>query len=500
MKDTIKKLVINVVGWTVVAILAFIYSSVLRPLCISDKIIVATLIIVHLYVLFMSGRSLFLLYKTERNFNRLMKSILWLFVLAVILNSGISVSSDALSVLVYGWFGWLIIAFIAQTIIVKKQLDQKRFVRIGLMLVFSLLAIPKFIDDGPIENDWTFEQIAPSLEVQKSYGQLSKFMALPLEEPGLKLVNCDNLYEIFNKGSVLADKAEIKKLWLENKNFIGEFAKLDQFEGVSDYCVHIDPGKVPFLRISQIRNLYLLYGLMVRLNVEEGDLDTALLLFKQTHSIAQKGLKDATNFVNYMIWNAAVSINLFTAKSLTGSKLFDKNNAMSLLPNLVEVNQEYSLAKALKMEYLHFKCMKLKVCANERYHEGLFLQMNNTLRILKEFYSDIIGEIKNVPKHSDSGQSKLLQKFDQYPIEPGNIVGCILARIAVPSIHSIHKTFYETKVRNEILRLRLTEMIDSDISKFIDPYTDKPFVKNKDGEYYSPGPDRKFDTEDDITL
>lgn len=507
MKNLLKKLAINVVGWTVVVILAFIHSSVLRPLCVNDKIVVGTLIIVHLYVFFMAGRSLFLLYKTERNFKRVMKSILWLLVLAVLLNSGISMSNDALSVLFYGWFGWLIIAFILQKVIVKKQLDQKRYARIGLMVVLSLLAIPKFIDDGPIENDWTFEDIAPSPEVQKSYSQLRKFMTTDyIREPEFQSINCEEIHKLVEKESVLADKEQIEKLWQENQNFINEFVKLDDFVGITDYTVGVKYEDVPFLRYNELNSFCSLYNIMIRLKAEEGNFSQALNLFRKSNSITLKGVKDATIFIQSMFWRSALSLNLKTAESLINLEGVSQSHAKELLTYLEVMSTDDLMVKPIKMEYLHLKELLSRSDLDENFHKNDFffprilLQRNKTFRMMKKYYVSQIQEFQKTPASNNYLLTDNLRNHKEYPLEPVNVTGWVLTQVSMPSYDIVHERIYEMIVKNEILRLKLTEMIDEDTSKFVDPYTSKPFVKNKDGEYYSPGPDRKFDTEDDITL
>lgn len=507
MKDLLKKLAINAVGWTVIVVLAFIYSQDLRPLCLDEKIVVTTLILVHLYVFFKVGRLLFLLYKTGRSFRGVVKSILWLLAFAVILSSGISVRSDALSVHLYGWVGWLIIAFIVQKVIVKNQWDQKRFIRIALMVGLSLLAIPKFIDDEPIENDWTFEEIAPSAEIQTSYYQLRKFMSTDIDaRPELELVNCEDICVISQKDSILADKVEIEKTWRENANFISEFAKLNEFEGITDFKHGLTYENKPYFSLSQMRELYLLYSCMIHLKADEADFKRALKLFEESHSIALKGLKGSTSLINFMIWNALANVSMVTAQELMELDDIEQKGAKILLSILTEIDEDYSMINSLKSEYLYSKYMLENVeNSNEEFYKigmlptKISLQKNKTLKIMKAHYGAIIDFMQKFPEFDKSKQDEYFY-VDNFPLEVGNLTGWIFTLGPMPSYCSSYKNFYETKIKNEILRLKLTEMIGGDTSKFIDPYTANPFVKNNEGEYYSPGSDRKFDTEDDVTL
>lgn len=510
MKDLLKKLAVNAVGWTVVVILAFIYSSALRPLCSTAVIVNITIKLVAIYSLFMIGKYVVSLCKKGRRFSYFIKSLLWIIVFFIALDFSVNLSSigfDAFAVFRYGWFGWLIVAYIFQKVIVKKKLDQKRFARIGLMVVISLLAIPKFIDDEPIENDWTFEEIAPSPEVQKSYSQLRKFMSTDIDANfELKLVNCEDIWGISQKDSILADKVEIEKLWRENANFINEFAKLNEFEEITDFKHGLNYENNAYFSLSQMRNMYLLYSCMIHLKAEEGDFESALKLFEQSHSIALKGLKGATSFINFMIWNALTNVSMVTAQELMEFEDIEQKDAKALLSILTEIDEEYSMVNSLKGEYLNFKYMLENVeDSNEDFYKigmlptKISLQKNKTLKIMKAHYEAIIDYMQKFPEFDKPKQDEYFY-VDNFPLEVGNLSGWVLTRIAMPSYCSSYENFYKTKIKNEILRLKLTEMIGGDTAQFIDPYTEKPFVKNKDGEYYSPGLDRKFDTEDDVTL
>lgn len=514
----IKKIIINSILWVAIFCLSFLYSPLLYSFCANEFIVQTFTFTCVLTLAFYTVRSLFLLAKKERNLIRVVKSLGFIILFIVVSYStqslkNLIVSDDFFSInlgyrsgftLFYrGIIGWLSVAFITQKICKIKQLDSKRYFRMGSMSILFLCAIPKFIDDEPIENDWTADELFSNDNVLKSYDQLSKFMeTADGGSSELTLKDTEGICEVYQKESVLNDKEQIEGVWNSNKNFIEEFEKLDSFEGITAYKKGMRLLDQPYLKLSQLRELFYLYGCKSRLSAEEGNIENAIETFSKAYSISRKGLKHSSSFINSMIWTATSSINLDAAVKLTKTNSFNSASAKQLLTVMTEMSEDYSLKNALKMEYIGFK----QIVNNPEFKDDswkklvgsfLFYKKNKTLKKFKNFYVNIIDEMSKAPFTSHKTE---LNSLYQNTFEPTNVVGETLLEIATPAFSQNNATLIKLRIKNEILRLRLSEKAILGTDDFIDLYTSKPFMKGEDGIYRSLGADGKAFTKDDITL
>jgi len=513
----IKKIIINSILWVAIFCLSFLYSPLLYSFCANEFIVQTFTFTCVLTLAFYTVRSLFLLAKKERNLIRVVKSLGFIILFTVVSYStqslkNLIVSDDFFSInlgyrsgftLFYrGIIGWLTVAFITQKICKIKQLDSKRYFRMGLMSILFLCAIPKFIDDEPIENDWTADELFSNDNVLKSYDQLSKFMETA-DGGGseLTLKDTEGICEVYQKESVLNDKEQIEGLWNSNKNFIEEFEKLDNFDGITAYKKGMLLLDQPYLKLSQLRELFFLYGCKARLSAEEGNVEKAIETFSKAYSISLKGLKYSSSFINAMIWTATSSISIETAAKLAKTNDFSDLHAQQLLTVMTRMNEDYSLSNALKMEYISLK--KVSIHYNSDLNSNpirkfCFFKINRTLRLLRHYYGIMLEELNSPPFTTDKMEQQLYKQHEC--IDPTNIWGWIICHIAIPSISSSNKSVIHMKIKSEILRLRLREKANLGTDDFIDLYTNKPFMKGEDGIYRSLGADGKAFTKDDITL
>ena len=521
MKELLKKVVINVVGWTVVVILAFIHAPIVRPICQIPyygwflAILVGGLLFLRLIksiiALFKQKKFLFVTFT-------ILQIILFCFIIKIVNSRWI----DETIALFHKEFWSLIFgAYVISLFCKKNELDRNFRWRTATIFALTLVAIPKVTDDEPIENDWTIEQIVTnSDDFSKSYNQLKKFMekstgfektitsgilkvSSPIKvEPELKVKMRNEIDQIPSQDSRLTYAKLIEQAWKENSELIKEFEKLNQFSVVTSITSDLTSLLDYDLEFENFKAIYKLYYNKILLEAEQEKFESAIERFRTVHAITLKGSRGPNSLLSFMTWRLACVIDNSIALDLVKLPNFPENLVSELLTIFDEIDLGQSYEQMVKIEYVMlrewFKSGRsIWDFQPNKLEQFLFFKANRSFNNLREYCQMAIDENVGIPKKKPEYMIKIEEELKDF--EPTNIMGWLWDSLSTMYPY-FYKGMWEVKVKNEILRLKLTEMIDGDTSQFIDPYTEKPFVKNKDGEYYSPGPDRKFDTEDDITL
>ena len=319
-------------------------------------------------------------------------------------------------------------------------------------------------------------------------------------KPELKIKDSEFIKSIAYGNDFLNYKSRIDKIWSENLTVINEFEKLDKFNVITSFKHNLSAKSHAYLSLDLSQDIYRLYRAKILLDAEEGDFASAVDRLVKIHSIALKGLRGPNDHTTFMVWLAVSTFDTYTGLKLVNMEHFPRELIPRLLTTFTEVKPEDFIENSVKIEYLYLKKRyenghSIFHSADNKLARLLLFRPNRTFSELHKYFQMAIDESRKVYFAEPEYWSVMEKELSQ--LDSTNIEGWMLLN-SLPVFNGL--TIWLVKVRNEILRLKLTEMIGGDTSQFIDPYTDKPFVKNKGGEYYSPGPDRKFDTEDDITL
>ena len=161
MKDLLKNLAINVVGWTVVAILAFIHAPIVRPICQIPYYGWFLAILVGGFFLYRLIKSIIALFK-QKKFLPVVFTIgqLVIFLLTVLIGYDLSSGFSFLRMFnqpfgIYGnhdaeflfyteFWSLIIILCVILRFIREKKLSEQGFWRI--IVIFILLGLPKYLD------------------------------------------------------------------------------------------------------------------------------------------------------------------------------------------------------------------------------------------------------------------------------------------------------------------------------------------------------------------
>jgi hypothetical protein len=402
-------------------------------------------------------------------------------------------------------------------------------------IVISFLSILFFIgalalwslDAPPIQDDYTIADLrsAPT-ECARSYELLmsiSEKEEYPPDAPLIGLstqdVNTINqVSEVFKEGdyskiieALKVNAENINQAWKNAKKGRDIVNELNTFPEIADLTEPDLEANIGFLR--NIKILAHLYQVYVYLQTEQGNSQSAVNELLKLDPVFRKLSINARSLVTKLVCFAGLNIGINTANFITNNPQTSQESIKLLAEHFTPLtNEQFSLRNSIISEYLMFKSAFNTTLNQRGMRNNPMLKRNSSFRLYRNFcvrWIDVwgkSGESGNpelsvwplicpnwIPVSIDS-EGKVPWIYTAY-----NPIGSVLIRILTPAFEKVFEMQTKLKVQDDLFQIVLNKRLDNEISLKAHAYSDE-YIIDVEKKIFSPGPDGKLDTKDDIKL
>jgi hypothetical protein len=391
------------------------------------------------------------------------------------------------------------------------QLRGKRLAISGIVIstIFVSIFLLWILDAPPIPDDYTIADLrsAPP-EYNRSFELLlsmSDKEDYPEDAPKIGLSAEDvntitQINEIIKKANYLGivpalnEKADDIKLAWKNarkgRNFVNE---MSAFAEIADLTVPSFDAEIKFLK--NLRRLIYLYDAYVCLQTEQGDSRGAVDELIKLDLIFRKLSINARSIVMKLACIGALANDIKTANFITNNPKTNRESLETLSKHFQPLAKEHtSLRNSLISEYLMGKDAWEE---NPDIHKVRtpMLKLNSTRRLSRNIcnnFMDIAGETNPKP-----------QALSVWPsIYPTcyNPIGSLLVQIVAPAYEKIFEIRTRLQIHDDLFQIVINKRLSKEINLKARAYSDEYIIDIEGKKIFSPGPDGKINTEDDIKL
>ncbi|MBN2593939.1 MAG: DUF4190 domain-containing protein [Sedimentisphaerales bacterium] len=400
-------------------------------------------------------------------------------------------------------------------------------VSILFMCVFYLLWR---IDAPPIPNDYTIADLrsapakyAESFEVLKTLlgenDDSSGFPAIELASSDTKMIA--EIKGIMETAATLEiTKAisyyteEINQIWADNETARDIIHRLNEFPEIADLTeLNANLEILPVVKFIDFVRFYQVYG---HLKIEQQDTQSFVNELIELDSVCRKLSVNARMFVPTIAYHICINENILTANALVN----DKQTPMSTVDLLAGhftplTNKQTSLRNSILSEYLlmqNFSSEKSEQSAIEK----ILRKKNSTLRLFRNCYDRWLDAEQG---RQNIAETELSVWPDIYPFKGLSVSLAnperlpLLYRVYNPQVNIINmfgpfdKTIKSRKdsiirmqIHDDLLQIVLNKRLGKGFSLKARVYGDEYVVDVENRKIFSPGPDGKLNTKDDIFL
>jgi len=422
----------------------------------------------------------------------------------------------------------LLITSIVQTIRRKKKLGVKH-IAIGVFIVLQIILLTYWrIDAAPISDDYTIFDLRSATPFW--YGSYTLLNSLAdknddmMNAPaiGLSSEDLENLKEI-NKifkekdlqtisQQLQAHDDEILSMWQNAVKGRNILSKLAVFPEIADMA-EPDWGDYKLLWMKNFRRLFFLHRAYICLQSCQSNHETAIDELIRLDSIGKKMSLNARSLITKLVCLAYFRINIETANFIINNLETPNEMIVLLKRRMIPFSDEHvSLRNSIIFEYLSFRNELKKITHEPRFRYSYFppLKLNSTLRLYRNFcdkwidISEHRAEVErfrvwpilypNVPVQMGF-ESKLPWYYKAY-----NPMGSLVSSIMTPAAEKVLEIRTKREVHSDLLQIVLNKRLGKEVSLKARAYGDEYIVDVEKKKIFSPGPDGKSGTKDDINL
>jgi hypothetical protein len=383
------------------------------------------------------------------------------------------------------------------------------------------------IDAPPIPNDYTIADLRSApLECARSYEllmSLSEEQECSPDAPKIGLSEQDvntieQVNEVIKEGDyskiteVLEANADnIKQAWKNGQKGRDIISELNTFPEIADLTEPYLDTNIGFLR--NLRHLARLYQAYVYLQTEQGNEKIAVEELSKLDNFFRKLNSNARSMITKLVCIACFRVNIKTANFIINNPQISQESLGLLAEHFVPLaNEQISLRNSFISEYLMFKNELSKILRDSSLKYSAFspLKLNSSFRVYKNFCDRWIASEEN--RQEIERLTVWPALYPQLPvtIDPnGNLpwyykaynpVGSILIGILTPALNRVSKIKTNTQIQDDLLQIVLNKRLGNEVSLKARAYSDEYIIDTEKKIIFSPGPDGKADTKDDIKL
>jgi len=393
------------------------------------------------------------------------------------------------------------------------------------MLILSYLRI----DAAPISDDYTISDLrsAPP-ECNQSYELLVQFIDDDIEVHDVSLIGLSaqeirrleefrDLFKEKDLGTItlyLQNNAnDILKMWHNAEKGREVLAQVDAFREIADL-------KVPNIRIQEpwlvnIRSPAFLHSAYICLQSSRNNHKTAVDTLLGYDSFVRKFSLNARSLIKNLVCIACSALTIDTANFIINNPETPHESLLLLRQHMIPLSRERtSLRNVLISEYLIWKKEFLEMSGDVRMkykYRAIFpLKLNSSLRLSRNFVDELIAAEEMVTQTKEFKVWPAL--YPNLPVEIDhdgelplyyeiyNPIGTKIIRIFAPAINKVLLIRTKLEVRSDLLRIVLKMRLGEQVSLKARAFSDEYIVDVENKKIFSPGPDGKADTKDDIKL
>jgi uncharacterized protein with PQ loop repeat len=422
----------------------------------------------------------------------------------------------------------LLITSVVQTIRGKKKLTTKRIV-LCVFIILEMISLTYWrIDAAPIPNDYTIFDLRSALPLW--YGTYNLLNRLGdksedlLDAPaiGLSSEDLENLEEINNifkekdlqaiSKQLQTHADDIISIWKNAEKGRDILSKLAVFPEIADLS-EPDLRNYNFRWMKNFRRLIFLHRAYICLQSCQSNHEVAIDELIRLDTIFKKMSLNARSLVKKLICLACFRINIETANFIVNNPGTPNEIVLLLKQRMISFSGDHvSLRNPIIFEYLMFRNELRKITREPRFRYSYFspLKLNSTLRLYRNFCTKWISlsehripieEFRIWPifypnMHVQMGfENKLPWYYKAY-----NPMGSLFVSILTPAAENILKIRTKLRVQSDMLQIVLNKRLGKEASLKARAYSDEYIVDIGNRKIFSPGPDGKADTNDDIIM
>jgi len=422
----------------------------------------------------------------------------------------------------------LLIVSVVQTLRGKKKLTAKRIV-LGLFIILEMIFLTYWrIDAAPIPNDYTVFDLRSAVPFW--YGTYTLLNSLGDNSDDLRdapaiglsskdLEKLEEINNIFKEKDLQTISQQLKEssdqilsIWNNAEKGRGIIAKLALFPEIADLS-EPDLADYRLQWAINFKSLIFLHRAYICLQSCRGNHTIAIDELIKLDSIIKKMSINARSLIYKLVCLACFRINIETVNFIVNDPETPDEVLVLLNQRIVAFSDEQvSLRNPIIFEYLTFRNELKKLTKEPRFRYSYFspLKFNSTLRLYRNFCEKWIGlsehqtMIKNFrvwpTLYPDTPaqmgfESKLPWYYKTY-----NPYGSYVAYILTPGAEKVLEIRTKLEVRSDLLQIVLNKRLGKDFSLKARAYSNEYIIDVENRKIFSPGPDGKANTKDDIFL
>jgi hypothetical protein len=385
------------------------------------------------------------------------------------------------------------------------------------------------IDAAPIANDYTIGDLrsAPA-EYNQTYDLLNSLTEADPNTAGAPTIGLSeaeletlrNVYSTLKKddyaeicAALDANAAPILQLWQKSEKGRAIINKLDTFAEIADLSEPRIDAEVVFLK--NLRTVTYVYHLDVCLQCQQGNGDAGLAELLRLDSVCTKIDKNARSIISKLVCMAIFTDDIRGANFIANNPRSPDELVEAVAAHFKSFSEgRLSLRNPVIFEYLAF-CYELnnmRGIPKAGIKRSALLKLNSTVRLHWNFtdeWLDIEKGLSGVHKTRLSVWPSIYPELPVWIDSEGqtpwyykayNPIGSSLLEIFMPAMERIFQIRTKVRVENDLLQIVLNRRLGRPVSLKARAYGGEYIVDVKGKKIFSPGPDGKADTKDDIKL
>jgi hypothetical protein len=401
-------------------------------------------------------------------------------------------------------------------------------VSIVFMFVFYLFWR---IDAPPIPNDYTIADLrsAPakyteSFEVLKTLlgenGDSSVVTAIELTNDDSSMIaeikgilDTAATPEITRAGS--NNTEEIKQIWADNERARDIIHRLNEFPEIADLTeLNVNLEILPVAKFIDFVRFYQVYA---HLKIEQNDIQTFVAEFIELDSVCRKLSINARMLVSKLAYLICINQNILTANAIVNDQQTPMSTVELLAGHFTSLTDEQtSFRNSILSEYLSIKSVLSDIYEQIATEKTLPLKKNSTLRLLRNSYDSWLDAEQG---RQNIAETKLSVWPDIYPFKRLSILSANLEQLPLlyrcynphikivevftpldKTIKSKKNSIIRIEITDDLLQVVLNKRLGKEFNLKARAYGDEYIVDIENRKIFSPGPDGKPYTKDDVFL
>lgn len=392
------------------------------------------------------------------------------------------------------------------------------------ILLMSAVFLWSF-DAPPIPNDYTIADIrsAPP-DCAQSYELLKSLAENDTNTPGAPAIGLSeediNRLETINKifkeddydkicAGLKSNKENILRIWQNAEKGREVLDKLSKFPEIADLTEPNIENEIPF--VKNFRRLIFIQRAYICLQSCQGNEDIALKEFLKEDNIIRKFNLNARPTLVKLVCIGCFAVNIETANFITNNAKTSQGSLVLILHRFTPLTDEQlSLRNSFICEYFMWKNALSKMLNEHMAGRSSTLKFNSSLRLCKNFCDKHIALEENRRKIEELSVWPAIYPKLPVAIDPNcnlpwyykvyNPIGSVLIEILLPAWDKVLEAKTKVKIRSDLFQIVLRKRLGEEVSLKAYAYSDEYIIDTKKKIIFSPGPDGKPYTEDDIKL